>query len=266
MNNRDDFTQKTKDILRDRAGNRCCNPACLAPTSAPGSSPYMKLNGGRAAHIYAAAPGGKRYNTDMTSERRKDISNGIWLCERCSSTIDQDETAHTDALLFSWKSQSEKKAMQEYNNPHLQTGTFDTEKELIKAKSFINYLSPLFFDLNESIRKSGRYYPDNSRVVLGHVGLSFGSVGWNIMNEFWSFNPSIKVRQDYIIQLCHSLDKLLRDESWEIIYISGIRGNGLKYKPEIYFLTEDDEIYLNSVVQLENNLLRALNEFRDITY
>ena len=260
MNNRDDFTQKTKDILRERAGNRCSNPTCLTPTSAPASSQYMKLNGGRAAHICAAAPGGKRYNPCMTSEQRKHISNGIWLCERCSSTIDQDELDHPVELLVSWKEQSERKALEEYNNPHIQTGIFNTEQELKKARNFINFLSPLFPDLIESIRNSGRSYSEESRIILAHIYINFGIYGWNNRNEFWSFNPSIKSRQDYIIQLCQSLERLFKDSRWQITTLNTGK-KIIKYKPNEYILSAEDREYLDSVVRLEKILLDTLNDF-----
>jgi hypothetical protein len=39
---------------------------------------------GEAAHISAAAPGGKRYDSSLTPEERRAPSNGIWLCELCA--------------------------------------------------------------------------------------------------------------------------------------------------------------------------------------
>jgi len=37
MNNRDDFTEKTKKTLQDRVNNKCSNPTCRCATSGPNS-------------------------------------------------------------------------------------------------------------------------------------------------------------------------------------------------------------------------------------
>lgn len=54
---------------------------------------------GKAAHIHAAAPGGKRYLTSMTPEQRSDISNAIWLCANHADLIDRDEMTYTAQVL-----------------------------------------------------------------------------------------------------------------------------------------------------------------------
>ena len=50
---------------------------------------------GKAAHIHAAAPGGRRYLASMTPDERKGISNGIWLCSHHAGWIDDDEVTYT---------------------------------------------------------------------------------------------------------------------------------------------------------------------------
>jgi ribosomal protein L37AE/L43A len=47
-------------------------------------------NIGVAAHISGAAPGGPRYDASMSSEARKSINNGIWLCANCARLVDGD--------------------------------------------------------------------------------------------------------------------------------------------------------------------------------
>jgi hypothetical protein len=49
---------------------------------------------GKAAHIHAAAPGGPRYLVTMTSDERRDISNGIWLCNHHANLIDNDAVTY----------------------------------------------------------------------------------------------------------------------------------------------------------------------------
>ncbi|MCH5251282.1 MAG: hypothetical protein J1E98_15200 [Lachnospiraceae bacterium] len=105
---RDEFTQSTKDILAKRVAFLCSNPDCRHITIGPHSNKNKFINTGVAAHIKAAAPGGKRYDPSMTPEERMDISNGIWLCQSCSKLIDSDEEKYTVELLHRWKADAEK--------------------------------------------------------------------------------------------------------------------------------------------------------------
>lgn len=107
--NRDDFLQSTITVMRQRAGEVCSNPECLAPTAAPcGTDKVTSI--GVAAHIHAAAPGGKRYLAGMTEDERRHIDNGLWLCSNCSIIIDRDVDIFPSKILFAWKSAAEKRA------------------------------------------------------------------------------------------------------------------------------------------------------------
>ncbi|MDR7812347.1 tetratricopeptide repeat protein [Lacrimispora sp.] len=106
---RDDFTPNTKEILAKRVSFCCSNPKCGHITSGPHSDKNKCINIGVAAHIKAAAPGGKRYDPYMTREERMDINNGIWLCQSCSKLIDSDEIKYTVELLHQWKNAAEEK-------------------------------------------------------------------------------------------------------------------------------------------------------------
>ncbi len=75
---------------------------CKRSTSGPSDeSPSAVTNIGVAAHISSAASGqgARRYDPNMTSEERRHISNGIWLCASCSVLIDRDEERFTIAEL-----------------------------------------------------------------------------------------------------------------------------------------------------------------------
>lgn len=110
MSNRDDFTQKTVATLAKRVAWLCSNPKCRRATIGAGSGDEKVIITGVAAHITAAAPGGARYNSALTSDQRKDISNGIWLCSNCSILIDRDESAHPVHLLNEWKREAEEQS------------------------------------------------------------------------------------------------------------------------------------------------------------
>jgi hypothetical protein len=108
---RDEFTKETKDILAKRVGLRCSNPNCRRLTSGPQAHPRKTVNIGVAAHIAAAAPGGPRYDDNMTQEERCDIDNAVWLCQNCAKLIDNDSSRYTTDLLRRWRRLSEEAAM-----------------------------------------------------------------------------------------------------------------------------------------------------------
>ena len=107
MTKRDEFRAATIRTLASRAGHRCSNRECLRPTSGPAAAEDRFVNVGEAAHITAAALGGKRYDPSLTQEERRAASNGIWLCELCAKLIDTDEARFTVELLRRWKQDAE---------------------------------------------------------------------------------------------------------------------------------------------------------------
>jgi len=103
---RDNFSKAIIETLKARVAHRCSNPDCRVPTSAPSSNDKVN-NIGIAAHICAASPGGPRYDSLMTIDERKSLSNGVWLCSNCSIDIDRDESYYTIEMLNNWKDSAE---------------------------------------------------------------------------------------------------------------------------------------------------------------
>ena len=111
MSPRDDFNQSTKLALALRVANRCSRPDCDAPTSGPHQQHSDRVvNIGVAAHISAAAPGGPRFDAQLSSEERAGAENGIWLCQNCAKLIDSDTARFTVAVLREWKLKAEDSA------------------------------------------------------------------------------------------------------------------------------------------------------------
>lgn len=110
---RDDFSRATIEVLAKRVGQRCSNSTCRKVTSGPHSEPSKSVLVGVAAHITAASPGGPRYDPSMSSDARKGIGNGIWLCQSCAKLVDNDEARYTKDRLLMWRQDAERKALQE---------------------------------------------------------------------------------------------------------------------------------------------------------
>jgi len=110
---RDDFSAKTKEILAKRAGYCCSFPNCDQRTIGPSDEqPSGTSSIGMACHISAASsgPGARRYDANLTSEERKAIDNGIWMCANHGKLIDTDETTYTIEQLKAWKVDAERLA------------------------------------------------------------------------------------------------------------------------------------------------------------
>lgn len=101
--NRDDFTSPTKRKIERQALSHCSNPRCRRVTHAASSDRQSEIRIGIAAHICAAAPGGPRYDSTMTSEKRASASNGIWLCDVHARAIDAKDSKFSVELLHEWK-------------------------------------------------------------------------------------------------------------------------------------------------------------------
>ncbi|WP_461629513.1 hypothetical protein [Labilibaculum euxinus] len=101
---RDDFSNKTKDTLAKRVAWRCSFPGCGRLTIGPGHKDSSDtVNLGEAAHINAASSNGPRFDETMTSEQRKSIDNGIWMCRHHARMIDSDYFNYSSATLKQWK-------------------------------------------------------------------------------------------------------------------------------------------------------------------
>lgn len=110
-NNRDDFNKSTIRTMASRVGYICSYPNCNNSTIGASYEGKEKTSiTGVAAHICAAAPGGKRYNPSMSHDERKSIDNGIWLCQTHAKLIDTDESTYTVEVIKGWKKQAEEQA------------------------------------------------------------------------------------------------------------------------------------------------------------
>jgi ribosomal protein L37AE/L43A len=88
MPRKGDFTQRTKNELQKRAGNKCSR--CKNITTGPTLDPEKSINIGEAAHIYGVGENSARYDLSKKEEDLKSIENGLWLCNKCHTLVDRD--------------------------------------------------------------------------------------------------------------------------------------------------------------------------------
>lgn len=108
-NNRDDFDQDTIRKAGERVALLCSMCGCITKAASEEGADKV-ANIGVAAHICAAAPGGKRYDKTMTSAQRKSIENCIWLCQTHAKLIDSDAIKYSREYLEQIKKAAEEKA------------------------------------------------------------------------------------------------------------------------------------------------------------
>ena len=109
-NNRDDFRKKTKFQIAMRVGWLCSYPSCREPTVGATSDGDDVINVGVAGHISAAAPGGPRFDPEMTPDQRRSPENGIWLCQDHAKALDSDDPEFTVENLRGWKEEAQKES------------------------------------------------------------------------------------------------------------------------------------------------------------
>lgn len=186
MTNRDDFTQAVKDKLAKRVNYICSNPECCRGTIAPAIEEDKIINIGVAAHICAAAPGGKRYNPNMSHEERRDISNGIWLCSSCSNMIDRDEKKYTVDLLKKWKAFSENRAQEALVKPLYELT--ELEKKVLTEIVPVNLESDLLEDEERNYSELYKEYVNKFEVLKEYL---YNKTIFNKIDERYNNNEDV---------------------------------------------------------------------------
>lgn len=135
---RDNFNQDTIRRLAQRAGYKCslCDRLTVGPSEESDTSVNLT---GVAAHISGASDGrgSRRYRYDMTPEQRKNINNGIWLCETHADLIDGDEVFFTEEYLHKLKQKHESKIHFQHQGINIEKGLF-TKVEIDNLGKFLN--------------------------------------------------------------------------------------------------------------------------------
>jgi hypothetical protein len=151
---RDDFTKPTITKLAQRAGYTCsmCDVLTVGPSSETGESVNIT---GVAAHISGASDGrgSRRYRELMETVDRKNISNGIWLCEKHADLIDGDEITYTEDGLLKIKKKHEAKIQFRHQGINVDIGCF-TEIEIFNLATF-KTLTKIKFKQNNLIIGQG---------------------------------------------------------------------------------------------------------------
>lgn len=151
---RENFSPEVKRRLAQRAGYRCSMCYCL--TIGPSDEGANSVNlTGVAAHIAAAAPGGRRYsNLPPDSDQRSKIENGIWLCAKDADLIDGDEIYFTSEVLKGFRIKHEARIQLEHRGLKTQNGVI-TKIEMSNFGLIRNGVNLEFGNLNIILGDNG---------------------------------------------------------------------------------------------------------------
>lgn len=130
---REEFSDVTKRVLAQRAAYRCSVPGCNRLTIGPGIKEDLVENTGFAAHIYSAGASGPRGQGDLSPDKLKAASNGIWVCGHHASLIDKNSGIRYPAtVLKGWKALHEYRVAYEHSD---RTSVFGFVRTLKVARS-----------------------------------------------------------------------------------------------------------------------------------
>jgi hypothetical protein len=194
---RDNFSRRTINLLAERVGFLCSNPACGCHTVGPNQQEDKSTRIGKAAHITAAAPGGPRFELAISAPQRSGIGNGIWLCSNCADLIDKDEKAYSASLLGVWKVNAEHKmaqsikAVYDINTNDPLQGPY-LEADLIYRQSM--RVPNGYSDKNSGQMENGIYV-----VEIGNQPIIHWTLGWELSlvihnnSSYPAFNVSVEI-------------------------------------------------------------------------
>lgn len=186
---------KTKNVLGKRVGFLCSNPQCKRSTSGPHSDPASVVNIGVASHISAASPGGPRYDAELSPAARKDISNGIWLCQICAKLIDNDVASFPSDKLRKWKESAER-----------------TARNLIEQKLRLGWADELPDELKPLVSLELTTPPPITRNIARSSDGQFWLVYWDSPNCQFRWE---KVTQDYAAKALQPVARYRNMTDWQ---------------------------------------------------
>ena len=200
------FPPPVRSQLCDEAGARCAAPHCRAPTGRPESDSIR--NGGDGAHICGENPGSARFDPMMSPTERADAGNGIWLCPSCHRMVDRYPSAYPAELLHEWKRLAQNDFHAEFLRPRTPRGSYDTEAEVRKARSFldehrltVNALDWLLAEPARNYRARSVWPQEDIVTLVRKLGRIYDATEWGNWHPLWCYAPELNLKQQELIRL-----------------------------------------------------------------
>ena len=154
---------------------------CNRQTSGPTDEPDGRVLIGVAAHICAASPGGPRYDPSQTTQQRRSIENGIWLCANCAKLIDDDVSRFSVHDLHRIKKNAENLAHDELKLSV--TGDRD-DWRAFQISSIATFATPLEFPLSGTKKIDQIYFETFNNTLHECLARALGHVAMTNVDDF----------------------------------------------------------------------------------
>ena len=141
---RDNFTKQTRDQLGESVGFNCVRPGCGKPKTALNPDGIF-IGIGNGAHDSAAAPGGPRYNEQLTPEQRRALDNGAWLCPTCARLVDIDSVRFPEGTISDWQRKAADNRLKGMHMPSYPVG-LDFKTACENAQQFLRICGEIYID------------------------------------------------------------------------------------------------------------------------
>jgi hypothetical protein len=102
-----EFSNKTQEYLRERVAYMCSNPLCRQLTVKADFTDITQVRSGKASHIHSVGKKGPRYDPNIIDKQCASFENGIWLCDKCSREVDDNNSQYSADTLRIWKREAE---------------------------------------------------------------------------------------------------------------------------------------------------------------
>jgi tetratricopeptide (TPR) repeat protein len=258
---RDNFSKDIKRKLAERVGYICSNPECSSHTVGPSAESNEAIyNIGVAAHICAASAGGPRYDNNMSSDERKSINNGIWLCQICAKLIDDDVVTYTKELLHGWKHKTEIIAVEQLKSSRSAV----LKLKLAKIVTIDSAPPPSEHFIGRWVELANikSYIEQNKRLMLvnGMGGIGKSEVCKNLFNYYSKTNTQI----EYIgwVGFNENIKKTLYGKFNKTRKFTGLEENFIKTKEYINELSSRLLLFIdnmNEIIPEDRDVLASLH-------
>jgi len=221
---RDNFSAQVIKILAERSGGKCA--ICRAPTWGPNDCQYKSTNIGQAAHITAAAPGGPRYDPNLSSKSRSSALNGIWLCGNCHNIIDKNVDEYPVQKLQDIKKKAEGEAKAELGvaTHKKKTSRDDSAITIATSASAIMEIRKVKTLLGDLIQEKSQTDPDDLLEKLKYINIVSDSYSPAVGSELLQFYKRLVTfdsDQHTWLQVVRLLDEITT------VYLSSLTQNDI---------------------------------------
>ncbi len=258
--NRLDFSESVRQKIFRDAGYVCANPDCRSHLHVYDSNSGKTIFLGEAGHIYAASPGGPRYDENQPDGFITSSENGLCLCKPCHFQVDRFNSTYTVSLLNRWRDNSH-----ENNSPDRNRRISDLAQgrtmgdEVAALKEYLRDKSPQIRLIDDFVRQVKRTFSFDELSLPPQVGYALDDMEGKAM-----FSKSYEISYREIKERIAVVKQLASDVNRERRLNTRFTGGARIIRDTTRtFLGRPREIPVYNDPRVES-MNQLLNAFRDL--